>query len=165
MFYKFFLYLRLGDKERVRTAFSSEQLIKLEETFNNCPYVTQDQRCQLSKELNIEDQTVKIWFQNRRMKAKSGKSAKFHWETTTLKTSAVFLWEPIHETSKSRATPTTHCSFTHVRTVPSSSGYGGPLDLRQKSSVKSMVFSFFVILLRFQLFTWSNNNRLMGGGA
>jgi len=56
--------------KRSRTAFSAEQLIYLEEYFKKKPYLDRTPRAALSIALNLSERQIKIWFQNRRMRAK-----------------------------------------------------------------------------------------------
>ena len=55
---------------RKRTAYSRPQLSKLEAQFHESHFLTRERRCELSNCLGLSERQVKIWFQNRRMKAK-----------------------------------------------------------------------------------------------
>ena len=53
-----------------RTPFTSKQLAKLEKMYLEKTYLTVEERSEVSEDLELTDIQVKIWFQNRRAKAK-----------------------------------------------------------------------------------------------
>ncbi|KAM9325063.1 homeobox protein vent1-like [Gastrophryne carolinensis] len=57
-------------QRRMRTAFTSQQICKLEETFKKQRYLGASERKKLANSLQLSEIQVKTWFQNRRMKLK-----------------------------------------------------------------------------------------------
>ncbi|CAH8496004.1 unnamed protein product [Heterobilharzia americana] len=58
------------NSKRYRTSYSQKQIELLERTYQSDRYVSRPQRAKLSIELNLPENTIKVWFQNRRMKEK-----------------------------------------------------------------------------------------------
>lgn len=55
---------------RKRTSYSEEQIAELEHAYYTNPYPLNETRIELARRLNVHDSKVKIWFQNRRARAK-----------------------------------------------------------------------------------------------
>lgn len=53
-------------RKRRRTIFTTEQIIALEEVFKKKPYVHREERIELMNRLNVNERSIKVWFQNRR---------------------------------------------------------------------------------------------------
>ena len=67
--------LSAADK-RPRTAFSSDQLQRLKDEFTANRYLTEERRRALAVELGLNDNQIKIWFQNKRAKIKKTTGSK-----------------------------------------------------------------------------------------
>ncbi|XP_021255764.1 homeobox protein vent1-like [Numida meleagris] len=61
---------RRGRQRRARTAFNSEQVCRLEKTFQRQKYLGASERRKLAAALQLSEVQIKTWFQNRRMKLK-----------------------------------------------------------------------------------------------
>uniref|UniRef100_A0A8C4U8V0 Homeobox domain-containing protein n=1 Tax=Falco tinnunculus TaxID=100819 RepID=A0A8C4U8V0_FALTI len=59
-----------GRQRRARTAFTSEQVCRLEKTFQCQKYLGASERRKLASALRLSEIQIKTWFQNRRMKLK-----------------------------------------------------------------------------------------------
>ncbi|KAJ1352136.1 hypothetical protein KIN20_008336 [Parelaphostrongylus tenuis] len=62
-------------EKKVRTSFTTNQIVMLEQRFASQKYLTSTERSSLAQELKMSDVQVKTWFQNRRTKWRRHESA------------------------------------------------------------------------------------------
>lgn len=65
-----------NEEKRPRTAFSAEQLARLKKEFEDNRYLTEERRRNLATELGLNENQIKIWFQNKRAKIKKSSGQK-----------------------------------------------------------------------------------------
>ncbi len=71
------LHRPLRKLSKSRTIFTMKQVTELEDNFSKQMYLSVPKRLQLAHELELSEQQVKMWFQNRRTKWKRQMSAQY----------------------------------------------------------------------------------------
>lgn len=67
------VYKPIVKRKRKRTAFTTDQVLALENIFYKRPYISREERQVLMENLQVSDKAIKVWFQNRRLKVKKEK--------------------------------------------------------------------------------------------
>ncbi|XP_032664274.1 homeobox protein SMOX-1-like [Odontomachus brunneus] len=102
-------------RARKRQTYTQQQTFKLEEVFYGSRYLSKAERVKLSKELNLSEQQIKIWFQNRRMKAKKEQQSQLPVNQQHLR----FNETPVQEQLVSQQESIMHQQQSTAQTQPS----------------------------------------------
>ncbi|KOB66732.1 Hox cluster protein ShxA [Operophtera brumata] len=60
----------VNKQKRIRTAFTSNQMMELEHEYAKTKYLDHNRRIELADKIHLNERTIRTWFQNRRMKEK-----------------------------------------------------------------------------------------------
>ena len=64
----------VSGKKKMRTTFTGKQIFQLEKSFESKKYLSSAERAEMATNLEVTQQQVKIWFQNRRTKWKKAEN-------------------------------------------------------------------------------------------
>ena len=64
----------ISGKKKMRTTFTGKQIFQLEKSFESKKYLSSAERAEMATSLEVTQQQVKIWFQNRRTKWKKAEN-------------------------------------------------------------------------------------------